>query len=589
MVRRVLVTTAIEETWPSADQPVLFLGEWCRLYSRKDQWEKRSAVLAPYHWDDRKKLADDYRYLSSLYETVLQELSLRLNAIHGVDHSVRYWRILVGPWLGYFMQMLFDRWFMLKRVIDGGAGVVSCRVLDRDELSVIPNDMADFHRLFPNDDWNEAMYAQLMRRYWADAITLEGVACSSDSSLVGSRDTKGRDGLKETIKSVLGTFSKVFSRDQDYFFISSYLPLQFEVQLQMRLGQAPALWQSAGTPRVEPSAAWRAWSLGTEGDGLEGFDKVAREMIPGHIPTAYLEGYEQLRICIDALPWPSKPKAMFTSNSYSADDVFKCWAGDRVESGVPLVIGQHGGNFGMTPFAFYEDQQISIADKWFSWGWADAERPNVLPVGNLKGFGGTVPYDKQGGALMVEMTMPRYSYYLYSAPIAGQYLDYLDDQMQFISALSHELQQQVLLRLYHHDYGCCQQERWMAKFPDIRVDDGSTNIRALIRKSRLYISTYNATTYLESLSWNVPTIMFWNPQHWELKDEVQPYFDQLKSVGIFHETPESAARQMEAVWDDVDEWWHSSEVQEVRRSFCERFAHIPSDPMGEMVRVLQEC
>ena len=30
-----LVTTPVEETWPSVNENILFLGEWCKLYSRK--------------------------------------------------------------------------------------------------------------------------------------------------------------------------------------------------------------------------------------------------------------------------------------------------------------------------------------------------------------------------------------------------------------------------------------------------------------------------------------------------------------------------------------------------------------------------
>ena len=61
--------------------------------------------------------------------------------------------------------------------------------------------------------------------------------------------------------------------------------------------------------------------------------------------------------------------------------------------------------------------------------------------------------------------------------------------------------------------------------PEIRVDPGHQDIRNLIKKSRLYISTYNATTYLESMAWNIPTIIFWNEEHWELKEDVKPYFE----------------------------------------------------------------
>ena len=79
-------------------------------------------------------------------------------------------------------------------------------------------------------------------------------------------------------------------------------------------------------------------------------------------------------------------------------------------------------------------------------------------------------------------------------------------------------------------------------------------IRNLIKKSRLFISTYNATTYLESMAWNVPTIIFWDENCWELKEEAKPYFELLKSVGIFHNSPESAAKHMTNIWDNVDDW-----------------------------------
>jgi putative transferase (TIGR04331 family) len=81
--------------------------------------------------------------------------------------------------------------------------------------------------------------------------------------------------------------------------------------------------------------------------------------------------------------------------------------------------------------------------------------------------------------------------------------------------------------------------------------------------------------------------MFWNPKHWELRESALPYFEKLKSVGIFHETPECAARQMAAVWHDVPRWWHSDEVQAVRREFCERYAHIPEKPLDVMATLFR--
>ena len=132
------------------------------------------------------------------------------------------------------------------------------------------------------------------------------------------------------------------------------------------------------------------------------------------------------------------------------------------------------------------------------------------------------------------------------------------------------------------DYGWCQKERWLKHFPQIKIESGHQPIHNLIKKSRLFISTYNATTYLESFTWNMPTIIFWNSNHWELRDDAIPYFELLKSVKIFHETPESAAKHMVEVWDDISAWWYSNEVQIIRKNFCEQYSWIPDKPLESL-------
>ena len=114
---RLLVSTAIEESWGESE-PVLFLGEWCRIFSRRRQWEGLDAEVVPYHWSDRKKVETDRVYLWDLHERLLVDLARKLNGIHGVDHGTRYWRILIGPWLGYFTQTLFDRWEQISLAIN---------------------------------------------------------------------------------------------------------------------------------------------------------------------------------------------------------------------------------------------------------------------------------------------------------------------------------------------------------------------------------------------------------------------------------------------------------------------------------------
>ena len=536
-------------------------------------------------WDDRDKLYQDYNRLQIVYEQALQSLSLCLNERHEVNHSLRYWRILVGPWLGYFIQMVFDRWFMLKTTLTDQEIDGVC-IIQRQEGEGVPNDMSDFISLFVEDDWNENIYGQILKFM---SIPVKTVCSSSNNIHLQKPKSQSLrtnpQRLKGLVSQLLNKFFGILTRSDDHFFISSYLGYKQDILLQVKLGQIPKLWFSQKLPRFQYSVKERCWKLPLTidlGNSWCDFYSLLRLLIPQHIPASYLEGYQSLVKISEGLNWPQHPRLIFTSNSYCSDDFFKVWAGIKVEQGTPLIVGQHGGNYGMSLWGFDEEHQIDISDTFLTWGWNDAKQKKVQPLGNLKGFNASkIRPNRTGKALLVEMTMPRYSYHMYSVPVAsGQWAEYFQDQCRFVGALPQNIRGSLRIRLYSHDYGLSQVQRWRSlNFSDVELDLGIRPMKELLQQTRLYISTYNATTYLESLSLNFPTIIFWNPKHWELRDGVQPYFDLLKEVGIFHESPESAAKQMTKVWDDIDSWWHDPKTQKAREVFCGYYACIPDKPL----------
>ena len=119
-------------------------------------------------------------------------------------------------------------------------------------------------------------------------------------------------------------------------------------------------------------------------------------------------------------------------------------------------------------------------------------------------------------AVLVGYTTPRQSYFLYSHPISSQWLCWLEDQFKFVEALPDYLRSTLLVRLYGTDFGWDQVERWQDRYPNIALYNAqeSKTLIDLLPQARVLISTYNATPYLETLAMDVPTIMFWNPNHW---------------------------------------------------------------------------
>ena len=578
MVGRFLVTSAVEETWP-ANRPILFLGEWCRRYDRRGWWESLDAEVMPYHWDDREKLFGDYKYLVSLHEVLLEELSGQLNRIHGVCHTIRYWRILIGPWLGYFVQMLFDRWTMLQNAIHVHH-ISEANIVDRDPLDFIPNDMGQFRSLLISDEWNEVIMAELLCGL---GVSINRVSPAGD--LPQRTTEKHQSYLKKQFWGLSEKWSRITSAKADHFFFFFCLSRSQSLRLQWQLGQLPQLWRPVPAPIVSASKAQRQVDEELSLQNAD-FPSVARAMVMRHIPLLYLEGYAKLTDLTKSLPWPQRPKSIFTTNIIT-DDVFKAWTASQTESGTPLIIGQHGGNYGLARWNFEEEHEISVADRFLSWGWTDQTQAKVVPVGNIKGFGVAVDSKKDGGALLVTMTLPRMSYMLYSTPIAHQWTSYFEDQCRFVKSLPPDIREQLVVRLYSLDYGWSQLKRWKEKFPSIRIDDGAGPIVNSIVESRVFISTYNATTYLESLSLNIPTIIFWNEKYWELRSLPADPFEQLRAAGIFHDNPESAAKHLASVWHDIESWWRSSPTQAARRSLCDKYAVIPQQPIQEMKKVFE--
>ena len=308
------------------------------------------------------------------------------------------------------------------------------------------------------------------------------------------------------------------------------------------------------------------------------FEMFAGKILASNIPLVYLEGYQELVNQANDNGWPRSPKLIWTSNAENSNEQFKAYAAEKSEQGSALVMGQHGGHYGMGLWSFTEEHQLAISDCYLSWGWTEKTAPHIRPVGQLKYKKELkVNHANQSGLLLVTCSIPRYSYHMYSIIVSRQWIDYQEDQFSFCKALSPEIRKNLTVRLYGIDYGWDQALRWQDQYPQVELDHGKQRIEHLIRRSRVYVSTYNATTYLESFTMNVPTIIFWDPKHWELRDSALPYFEELKKAGIFHETPESAAKQVNFVWDDVYAWWNSTKVQSARHKFCERYAYLPDN------------
>ena len=581
MERRFLITTALEDSWPNKEEPVLFLGEWCCLHSKKKKWLSLDYKILKYHWDDRTQLYRDYFYLLDIYEETLAEAKEALNELHQVNYSIDYWRILIGPWLMAFIAIIFDRWTNLNSAISS-YDLSKTVILDQRSEELVPNDMAEFSTFQENDEWNHYIYSNLLEKC-SEFNTLE-IDKREVSLNIELSTNLNKQKLWKTILSKLLSF---FRNDRDHFLFSSRLSVKDFLSVSLMLRQFPVFYFSKSLRRYKLNDNKRVWKINRT-DTDDNFIKILKELIPLHMPKSYLEGYTNLKEIPNKLGWPREPKSIFTSTAFHSDDVFKQWTGEKFELGIPFYIGQHGGNDGQASFSFMEYHELKVSSSFLSWGWTrNGENINSLGYNKKKIIKNNL--EKPQELLLIISSYPRYSGGLLSMPISSQVLDYLKEQFFFYSKLAKGIQSDTTIRLYPHDYGWSVEERWLEAFSDINIDRGERNFSSALNSAKLIVSGWNTTTYLESLYMNKPTVIFWDSDYFELNDEAKEYFQELESVGIFHKDATSAAKHINEIWDNVEDWWVRPEVRLAKQNFVDTYIHENNNFKTDLKNILNSA
>jgi putative transferase (TIGR04331 family) len=562
---RFLITTALQENWVD-DQPVLFLGEWCKIYSQKASWENLDSSIVPYVWDDRKKYYSDYQYLNGLYERLLPLLAKKLNSIHNTEYDFRYWRIVVGPWLNIFIQIVYERWEQINKAQESNR-ISGTFITNLIYENYVPVDMNGFANFFVSDYWNHFIYSYIIKGY-TDIKFMEKEFIKEfikeDSKTIYRE--KGNF-LKKLIHLALSKFNRKKN--------SVILEVSFSnwnyLKLLFRYGYHCQNFENNDTcEELKFDYQKRDWVLYSETSNQ--FESCLISLLPLQIPLAYLEGFQKMRILSSRIGLPKKPSKIITSNVYY-HEVFKFWIAEKIVNGSKLFVVQHGGTYGSAKWFTNETHEISIADHFISWGWGNKVQSKIIPAGMFK----KNPFVKrtsfnQKNILLVVGGLPRYSYKLWSETVSSQWLTYFNEQCAFINYLPSNIQSVLKVRLYPKDFGWNEQQRFKDNFPNVVFPLNTTPISTLSTECKIIVSTYNSTTFLETLAKNIPTVVFWNSDFWELRVEAMPYFSILKEAGIFHESPESAANHVHQVWDNIESWWLSVDVQNAKKIFIDQFA-----------------
>jgi len=281
------------------------------------------------------------------------------------------------------------------------------------------------------------------------------------------------------------------------------------------------------------------------------------------LPLSYLENYQAIVMGVK-LKYPNKVSVINTAVSDVVDDEFKIWSAEQRGRGAKYVINQHGGLYGLGKFMPLEKLQIASSDLFLTWGWSNCNK--TIPVGALK-----LKFKKKKNRqqrkkqiLVILLGNPKYPYWCTSVPCGSALVKYFNDQFGLFEALPLHLRGYTKFRFGTNDFNWGFEAEFKRRYP-INID--ASGYMDSIESAGLCICTYNATTMLETIALDIPTIMYWDPELFSIRESAISIFDELKECGLLQSNPEQIAKFLDENFNTIDLWWNSQKVELVRRKF----------------------
>lgn len=583
-----LATTRLSEFWP-AGRPLTLLGKWC--LSEKDLWRAHPFTILPYPWDDRARFDAAAAYVADVYERLLLQLRQGLCELHGMDRSLSYWRIIVGPWLAWYLEAFYDRYVCLADA--RGADADLCTIGLAHESYIVPADFLDFVALYLDDRYNLQLYTQILESW-----KLELPRKRSERSVGQVERADGLDRLRKAatgrVRRILRGAQEAVVRRSPIALVGTGLPRRERLAMWMRSGFRIAACHAfddrpACSGVTDPTVREQ---LGRWFKPLDEFETVAAGSIAANIPTAYLEDFSARR---SSAAGSRIPSVLLSDYGWCANEAFKIFAAEAQHAGCRILAGQHGGYYGILQSMSPEIHEQRISDRFYSWGWTKglASEASVQPMPSLHLVRcGAVRARRRDAVprqsiVLIATAHPRYLYRFQSHPVGPQWQDYFLWQLRFAEHLADVVRRRLIVKLYVSSYGWDIGSPWRERFPGVRLDS-TTSVWEHLASAALVVIDHPGTTVLEAFAADVPTLLFWDHERFALRPGVETWFEELRQAFLLHDTPESAADTVNMICADPGSWWTRTAVRTVRERFCGRFARTSERWLTEWTDELLE-
>lgn len=572
---RELVLTGDERAWPQEETKAVFLGPWCFANHEKHQFlDQKNFELIPSPWKTPQNVLAASRYIDALIDRLIGPLSETMNEFHGLRRSERFWNIYTINWLVHWLGHCYERFRRLQGAGEAFAEKFSVRVIRPGAYTPASHFQDYFEQMMLDHGVNLALFSELICRARFNHLVPEFL--NGDEAGFISNDEISKNDQTESSTETADCRARLVQKLAYKFpvaFHSSAVHLGSVYGVsrldKLFLSRDPLFFLRKRYYDVSPlrkGSRDHLASLGLRFDPQNEFEGIVKEIIFEYIPEAYLAIYPEVKAGRAAIKtWIGNDIYMSEKKAFMIASV--------CEEGGQWLSAQHGGGYGHALAFPMGKIEYESSDGFITWGWEYQHvypaRYHALPSPMLS----KLPKYKRGSQELVYISTAYapYCYRLSSKLVPEDMLAYWEKRNLFFDGLTREIHAKVGFRPYPREY---VEGEWKFVEKSLARDQFILHGSVIdhLKVCKLAVIDHMETSFLQTFTMNVPTILFWDPSHFPVVSDAQPYFDCLAEAKILFYDQSEAAGKVNEIWADVDGWWHSSRVRSAKDFFCSRFA-----------------
>lgn len=520
-----------------------------------DLFNKKNTLSS--HWGNRKKIIKKYFFLKKITNDVFTYLVKKLNFVHKIDKNKNYWRIIIFPWVFYYVCIIYDRWKTIE-LLKKRKNFFFVKFYKASDNFLEIKNTEDWINKSTNDLFNNNLLIKIIKYQKFSNIRIHKVRYKKLNNI-----KKKKFKFFELIDKLL---SRISLKYNTLFFDKLLINKSIFARICIKFFQVPSLNLSLFSDFYDSKIKYdykKRKNIKYTYQAKSKFEKFLIEEIFNFLPISFFENF---------LFFKRKNKNFFKKKriflgmfSSHLDDYFKIFLAESILKGSRHIHFFHGAGF----------HRNDIYDDLFNHFEKISNKLIVSTPFNKKKNNIFIGYDifkksslnKNKKKLLINFHENRT--YEIRVPIATNILSKEIEIFQSLTKSIKKLKMDILKNVKFRpkqNLGLNTLERFKKIFGEGSVEDASSvTYRESLKNSKLVVCYYPQTSFIEAIYNNVPTILVGSSHGLFYEQKSKNILKILKKNRLFFERSEEAIRFINNNWENLHIWWNQKKTQNVRK------------------------